>query len=71
MSRVRQAIDEIFATALEMGGTLSGEHGIGIGKSKYMIDQFGEAGLETFKAVKEAFDPTYMFNPDHFIFKGE
>lgn len=71
MNRVRQAIDEIFATALEMGGTLSGEHGIGIGKSKYMVDQFGEAGMETFKAVKEAFDPTYMFNPDHFIFKGE
>lgn len=71
MGRVRQAIDEIFATALEMGGTLSGEHGIGIGKSKYMIDQFGEAGLATFKAVKEAFDPTYMFNPDHFVFKGE
>lgn len=71
MNRVRQAIDEIFATALEMGGTLSGEHGIGIGKSKYMIDQFGEAGLATFKAVKEAFDPTYMFNPDHFVFKGE
>lgn len=70
MKKVRLAIDDIFAAALEMGGTLSGEHGIGIAKAKYMENQFGKAGVETIKAVKEAFDPTYMFNPDHFTFKG-
>lgn len=70
MARVRLAIDEIFSSALEMGGTLSGEHGIGIAKAKYMEDQFGPAGMETIRRVKEAFDPDYRFNPDHFFFKG-
>lgn len=70
MVRVRQAVDEIFAAALEMGGTLSGEHGIGIAKSKYMEDQFGKAGMEVIRNIKEAFDPNYIFNPDHFFFKG-
>ena len=71
MKRVRLAVDEIFAAALEMGGTLSGEHGIGIAKARFMEDQFGEAGMEVIRRVKEAFDPNYMFNPDHFFFKGE
>lgn len=71
MQRVRQAVDEIFASALELGGTLSGEHGIGIAKARFMEDQFGAAGMEVIRRVKEAFDPDYMFNPDHFFFKGE
>lgn len=71
MERVHKAVDDIFAAALEMGGTLSGEHGIGIAKARYMEDQFGAAGVEIIRRVKEAFDPTYMFNPDHFFFKGE
>lgn len=70
MVRVRQAVDEIFESALEFGGTLSGEHGIGIAKSKYMDDQFGKAGMEVIRSIKEAFDPNYIFNPDHFFFKG-
>lgn len=71
MERVHKAVDDIFAAALEMGGTLSGEHGIGIAKARYMENQFGAAGVEIIRRVKEAFDPTYMFNPDHFFFKGE
>ncbi len=71
MERVHKAVDDIFAAALEMGGTLSGEHGIGIAKARYMEDQFGAAGVEIIRRVKEAFDPNYMFNPDHFFFKGE
>ena len=71
MKRVRLAVDDIFAAALEMGGTLSGEHGIGIAKARYMENQFGAAGMEIIRRVKEAFDPNYMFNPDHFFFKGE
>ena len=71
MERVRMCVDDIFAAALEMGGTLSGEHGIGIAKARFMEDQFGAAGMEVIRRVKEAFDPNYMFNPDHFFFKGE
>ena len=71
MKRVRMCVDDIFAAALEMGGTLSGEHGIGIAKARFMEDQFGAAGMEVIRRVKEAFDQNYMFNPDHFFFKGE
>ena len=71
MKRVRMCVDDIFAAALEMGGTLSGEHGIGIAKARFMEDQFGAAGMEVIRRVKEAFDPNYMFNPDHFFFKGD
>lgn len=71
MKRVRLCVDDIFAAALEMGGTLSGEHGIGIAKARFMEDQFGATGMEVIRRVKEAFDPNYMFNPDHFFFKGE
>lgn len=60
---VHQAIDEIFATALAVGGTLSGEHGIGITKRKYMINALGEAGVNTLKAIKQALDPKGILNP--------
>lgn len=67
MKRVHKAIDDIFASALELGGTLSGEHGVGIGKKKYLESEFGEAGLEALKAVKGALDPENLFNPGKII----
>jgi glycolate oxidase len=61
--RVHQAVDEIFAAALAVGGTLSGEHGIGITKRPYIAKALGEAGLRTLKAVKQALDPKGILNP--------
>jgi glycolate oxidase len=63
MKRVYAAMDEIFTNALELGGTLSGEHGIGLGKLKYMPKQFGEEGLEVMRSVKRALDPDNILNP--------
>lgn len=63
MERVHQAVDEIFAAALRLGGTLSGEHGIGMAKMKYLKDELGESGLNLMRRVKEALDPDYMLNP--------
>jgi glycolate oxidase len=63
MERVYKAMDEIFLTALEMGGTLSGEHGIGLGKLKYMPNQFGEVGMSVMRSVKRALDPNNTLNP--------
>jgi glycolate oxidase len=63
MERVHQAVDEIFAVALKLGGTLSGEHGIGMAKMKYLKDELGESGLNLMRRVKEALDPDYMLNP--------
>jgi len=61
--RVHQAVDEIFAAALAVGGTLSGEHGIGITKRLYIAQALGEAGLRTLKAVKQALDQKGILNP--------
>ena len=46
-----------------MGGTCSGEHGIGQGKMDYLIEEIGEA-VGAMRAIKQAFDPDNIFNPD-------
>jgi glycolate oxidase len=56
-------MDEIFLGALELGGTLSGEHGIGLGKLKYMPAQFGDEGLGAMRLIKQALDPNNILNP--------
>ena len=61
--RVHRAVDEIFAAALAVGGTLSGEHGIGITKRPYLAQALGEAGVRTLQAVKRALDPQGILNP--------
>jgi len=64
---VHKAVDEIFATALSFGGTLSGEHGIGIAKMKYLGDEIGQNGLDLMKSIKEALDPKYIINPGKMV----
>lgn len=61
--RVHQAINEIFDVALALGGTLSGEHGIGITKRPYIAKALGEEGVNTLKMVKQALDPQGILNP--------
>ena len=63
MKRVDAAIDEIFRAALDLGGTLSGEHGIGHSKQKYMKWEFGEEGLNVMRSIKKALDPNNILNP--------
>lgn len=60
---VNKAIDEIFGAALAVGGTLSGEHGIGLTKRGYIADALGENGVRTLKAIKYALDPKGILNP--------
>lgn len=61
--RVHHAIDEIFEAALAIGGTLSGEHGIGITKRPYIEKALGQAGVNTLIAIKQALDPKGILNP--------
>jgi glycolate oxidase len=63
MSRVEDAVSEIFEAAVELGGTLSGEHGIGTLKAPYMELELGEIGLLMMKKIKEAWDPNNIMNP--------
>ncbi|EFL53072.1 FAD linked oxidase domain protein [Solidesulfovibrio fructosivorans JJ]] len=61
--RVEAAIDEIFDVALSLGGTLSGEHGIGTAKSKYMVKEVGKGSILYAKKLKAALDPKGILNP--------
>jgi len=57
MVRVEKAIDEIFAKTLDLGGTLSGEHGIGYAKAKYMEMEVGSSTINYMKKLKSGIDP--------------
>ncbi|MFD1170713.1 FAD-binding oxidoreductase [Oceanobacillus caeni] len=63
MQRVERAVEEIFQAAIELGGTLSGEHGIGTLKAPFMEMELGEVGLDMMKRIKEAWDPKNILNP--------
>lgn len=65
--RVEKAIDEIFDRALAMGGTLSGEHGIGLAKSRYMERETSRATLEYSRRMKSVLDPKGILNPGKII----
>ncbi|MEA3290587.1 MAG: FAD-linked oxidase C-terminal domain-containing protein [Campylobacterota bacterium] len=58
-----ECIKEIFQMVVDMGGTLSGEHGIGLSKAPFMNIAFTDAELELFKNIKKAFDPNNILNP--------
>jgi len=58
-----KAIEEIFKLVVEMGGTLSGEHGIGLSKAEFMDIAFSQEEINLFKRIKEAFDPNNILNP--------
>jgi glycolate oxidase len=67
MTRVHAAVDEIFKVAIELGGTLSGEHGIGTAKKKYMELELGPAGVEVMRKIKAALDPHCLLNPGKLV----
>jgi FAD/FMN-containing dehydrogenase len=58
-----RASEELFALALRLGGTISGEHGVGAIKSEWLQRQLGERGYALHAAVKRAFDPQNLMNP--------
>ena len=67
MARVEKSMDEIVDYALSVGGTLSGEHGIGITKSKYLAKQLSETSLRLMIGIKRLFDPQGILNPGSFL----
>jgi glycolate oxidase len=67
MERVYKAIDEISIKAVELGGTLTGEHGIGIAKRELLALEIGKVAIEVSKNIKKAFDPLNILNPDKII----
>ena len=58
-----KCIEEIFKMVVEMGGTLSGEHGIGMSKAPFMEIAFSNEEMQMFRDIKKAFDPNNILNP--------
>ncbi|MFI2432505.1 FAD-binding oxidoreductase [Streptomyces sp. NPDC018693] len=61
--RARESFDEIMALGLELGGTITGEHGVGVLKKEWLARELGPVGLEMQRAVKQVFDPLGILNP--------
>lgn len=64
VKRGHEAITEIFKVTVELGGTLSGEHGIGISKAPFMGIAFSDEEMNLFRTIKRAFDPNNILNPN-------
>jgi len=71
MARVEKAIGELFTRALDLGGTLSGEHGIGFMKAPYVLQELGETGYLTQKKIKDGLDPLGILNPGKIFVEQE
>jgi glycolate oxidase len=63
LERVERAATAIFRAAIELGGTLSGEHGVGSLKREFMVDALSEEAVWAMRAIKQALDPRGILNP--------
>lgn len=63
LKRVNRFMDLVYAKGIELGGMISGEHGIGSAKVKYLEKSLGAPQLELMKAIKKACDPKLLLNP--------
>ncbi|TRZ98302.1 MAG: FAD-binding protein [Deltaproteobacteria bacterium] len=61
--RADEAVGEVFRKTVEMGGTISGEHGVGISKAPFLEMEVGPLGVAVMKRLKECFDPNGILNP--------
>jgi len=61
--RLRIAADRIHKVALQLGGTVSTEHGIGLARAQYMPEQVGQDALQVMRSIKKALDPNGILNP--------
>ncbi|MGW4927635.1 FAD-binding oxidoreductase [Agromyces sp. NPDC004153] len=62
-AHVWAAADDMFRTAVALGGTLTGEHGVGVLKRRWLADELGEDSFELQRGIKALFDPTGILNP--------
>jgi FAD/FMN-containing dehydrogenases len=65
--RAERAVDEVFEITLRYNGSITGEHGVGLTKRKFLEYQFGPVGMEILRGIKRVFDPKNLFNPGKVI----
>ncbi|MCQ6561143.1 FAD-binding oxidoreductase [Paenibacillus mendelii] len=61
--RVEAAFEDIFEAAIRLGGTITGEHGVGLVKAPFLEWKVGAAGIAVMQGIKQAFDPHQLLNP--------
>lgn len=65
--KLKQSFDLLYSKAKELGGQVSGEHGIGYAKKEYLFKQLGDNQIELMRGIKKVFDPNNILNPDKVI----
>ena len=63
LARTEKAVIELFQLAIDLDGTISGEHGIGLEKKPFLKDQIGGEGIALLQNIKRTFDPLNLLNP--------
>jgi glycolate oxidase len=61
--RAEGAVEEVFRKTVELGGTISGEHGVGIAKAPFLEMEVGPLGVSVMRRLKDCFDPNGILNP--------
>jgi glycolate oxidase len=61
--RAQQAFDKIMEVGLELGGTITGEHGVGVLKRTWLVEELGPVAIDVHRAIKAALDPKNILNP--------
>lgn len=67
-SEAEKFMQELYAKCTELGGQISGEHGIGFGKKKFLAENLGAAPIRLMQGLKKVFDPNLILNPDKICF---
>ena len=63
LEKARAAVHRMVHRAIALEGTCTGEHGVGMGKREYLVEELGEGTVELMKRIKRTIDPYNLFNP--------
>jgi len=66
-ARSEEALDQLFREVLRLGGTISGEHGIGVAKKRWFADAVDDGAIDLHHRLKKALDPSGILNPGKFL----
>ncbi|MEM9478221.1 MAG: FAD-linked oxidase C-terminal domain-containing protein [Verrucomicrobiota bacterium] len=67
LEKSEEALDQLFQKVLELGGAITGEHGVGLAKKRWFPGAVGETGMDVHRQLKQALDPNDILNPGKFI----